>query len=47
MHKSAIRWRISASVKVVRRIVAIVLTISEILMFKIYDIENIGQGHEV
>ena len=46
MHKGAIRWRISTSVKVVCRIFAIVLTVTEILMFQIYDRENLDKGHE-
>ena len=38
MLNGAIRWRKSTSVKV---------TVSEILLFQIYDLEILGQGHEV
>ena len=47
MDGTVIRWRISTSVKVLWRISAIALTVSEMLMFQIYDFENLGQGHEV
>ena len=39
--------QISASVKVTVRISAQVLSVSEILTLRIFDFENLGQGHRV
>ena len=44
MHNGAIRWRIWTSVKVVWRIFAMVHTVSELVMFQFYYLENLGQG---
>ena len=47
IYNGAIRWRISTSVKVIRCIFVIALTVSEILMFQMSDLENLGQDHGV
>ena len=47
IHYGVIRWRISTSEKVVERIFAISHTVSEIYMFEIDDLENLGQSHEI
>ena len=46
-HNGAIRWRISTSAKVIWQIFAKALTVSQILKFKICQLENVGQGHRV
>ena len=42
----AIRWKISKSIKIVLRISALVLIVSEILIFEDFDLQKVGQGHE-
>ena len=41
----AIRLQISKSLKVVRCIFVLALTVSEILMFQIADLQRVGQGN--
>ena len=43
----AIRWQTSKSTKVVSCISKLALTISEILTFQIFYLENVGQYHGV
>ena len=45
VRNGAIRWRISTSVRVIRRIFAIALTVSDILMFQMCDLGNLSQVH--
>ena len=47
IHKNCIRWRISTSTNVVRLVFATVLTVIDILMSQICELENLGQGREV
>ena len=47
LHIGAIRWQISTCIKVTGCIFALDLTISEILTYKMFDLENLGQGHRV
>ena len=44
---NAIQWKISASIKVIAHILTLGLIVSEILMFKNVDLENVCQGHRV
>ena len=37
----------STSIKVIIRMFALSLTVSEILPFQMFDLENLGQGHRV
>ena len=46
-HDGIIRWQIFQYIKVVPGIIALTLTFSEILTFTIYDLQKVGQGHEV
>ena len=43
----AIRWQILKHVNAVSRSFVLALTVSEILKFETFDIENVGQGHLV
>ena len=42
INNGAVRWRISESVKVIRRIFVPALTVSEILRFQIFALDNLG-----
>ena len=42
-----IHWQISKSLKVIRCIFALALTISVILQFEDFDLQKVGQGHGV
>ena len=46
IRSGVIRWQISTSVKV-STLFTLSLTISEILRFEMFDLENVGQGHLV
>ena len=39
--------QISTYVKITTRIFTLALTVSDILMFQMFKIENLGQGHRV
>ena len=47
IHNGAIRWRISTSVKVIWRVFAIALLVSDRWMFQICYFESLGWGDEV
>ena len=47
MQNSAIRWQISMSIKVTIYIFALALTVSEILMCKMFDLENLDPCYRV
>ena len=40
----AIRWRIPTSIKVAALVFILTVSVSEILRFNIFDLENVGQG---
>ena len=42
-----IGWQMSKSIKVVRCIVALEITVSEIVTFKVFDLQKVGQAHGV
>ena len=45
IHNGDIRWEISTILKVTWRIFATAVTVSELLMFQMCNLENRGQGH--
>ena len=45
IHNDATPWRMSTAVKIISCIYTTGLTVFEILMFRIYDLENLSQGH--
>ena len=46
IHNVAVRWRISASIKVTVAIIDLLaLTVFEIFTFEISNLENLGQDH--
>ena len=47
MRNDVIQSQISTFIKVVRRILALVITVSEILTFQIFNHQKLGQGNEV
>ena len=47
IHSYAIRWRILTSMTVVARIFMPATTVSEILRFEMFDLENVSQSHGV
>ena len=47
IRKGPIRWQILTSIKVIPEHFSLALTGFEISRFKIRDIENVGQGHDI
>ena len=43
----AMIWRISTSIKVIDRIFMLARTIFKMLMFQMFDLKNLGQGHRI
>ena len=43
-HNGLIRWQISQSIKIIFNIFALALTVSEIVMFEIFDLEKVGHS---